>query len=253
MKPSKTYNPYGLLDKTARFRTLSRIAVWGGAALSLVLFFALYQLLVANGAPSWLSLCAYYLSECVSTSFLFILLALAVVTVAREEHALQKRLVLQETIALVGLSLCLRMLLYYLTALIDQTLDLGGFYFNDVTLQYLTEAGGFHFFMAVLSAFFGIVTMLCVLLITLFLVKKSYRQTNLRGRVSDRMKKLPVIVYLAISTGFALINTVMTVIDIGISADFSVIFSLLLPYLEIALFTLVGYYIVSQTVSYFED
>ncbi|MBR2987625.1 MAG: hypothetical protein IKC63_06360 [Clostridia bacterium] len=240
------YNPYGIHERTDAFKKFGRILVWGGGGGSLVLFFLLYQLLVANGAPSWLCLAAHYLTQAFSVFMMFGIMALTVIATAHEESALRKSLLLQEIAALFSLSLILRMALYFLTALIDASFDLGGFYLNDVTLSFLTEAYGFQFLMSTLSAFLGVLSMSMVLLLSAYLIKRLYRKAATRGAVSDAMKKAPVLVYLAVSGFFALINTVMTVIDLGFSLDFSVIFSLLLPYLEIALFTLLGYYVISE-------
>lgn len=246
------YNPYALGARREAYIKWSKLLTFGGTGLSVFLFFALFQLLVANGAPSWLSLAAYYLSEAVSTTVLFGIMALLVLSVSHEETDLGNRLVWQEIAALVSISLFLRMLLYYLTAVIDAKLDLGGFYFNDVTLTYLTEADGFQFFMATLSAFLGVVTMILVLLLSRYFVKRAYRQANCRGKTFDLMKKLPVLVYLAVSVASAVINTVISIVDHGIAFEFSVIFTLLLPYIEIALFTLVGHYVILAVVSHFE-
>lgn len=250
MKIKPTHNPYGLKD-TAGFVKFARLVIWGGNAISLALFFFVYQLLVANSAPSFLTLTVFYLSECFSASLLFATLALLLLTVVHEEKALSRRLIWEESLALILLSLILRMSLYFLTAVLDNLHLFGGFYLNDVTLSYLLEAGGFNLIMRSLSAFFGVVTMLAVILVSFFWIKKRYAK-GIRGKIDSMMKKIPILVYLAISVGFAIINTVMTVIDLGISLSFSVIFSLLLPYIEIAVLTLVGQYIVDEVIRHLE-
>ncbi len=252
MKKQIAYNPYGFHQEESRFKKLTRIAVWGGSVASLILFLFGYQLLVANRAPRALSLIVSYLSEGISVVALFTLLALLVLTVSHEETALRKSLLLSETIALFSLSVVLRMLLYFLTAVIDNTGILGDFYLNDVTLFYLTFAGGFRLIMNTLSSLFGVLMILVVLLVSTWLVKKEYQKGE-RGKLSHMMAKLPLLTYLALSVGSALINTVMSIIDIGIALDATVIFTLLLPYIEIAVYTVIGHFVMQEVIKLFEN
>lgn len=244
------YHPYGIKDQAGFLKGLA-LFIWGGIAASLFLNFFLYQLLSANRAASWLCQIAFYLSDGVSTVSLFCTLALLVLTYAHEEKALRKKLLVSETLALFSLSFVLRLLLYYLSALID-TGDFLGFYLNDVTLSYLTEAGGFRFFMSALTAFLGILTVLLVVFLSAAFLKKRYQGARERGKAEKGMLQIPTLVYLAVSVTFALIDTVMTVIDKGFAFEFSVIFTLVLPYLEIAIYTLIGHFVIDEVVRYYE-
>jgi hypothetical protein len=245
------YNPYGLKDQ-ASFLRFARLVIYGGCGAGLFVFFFIYQVLVANSAPSWLSLTVYYLSEAVTTAALFATLALIAIAITREEWRLVKRLLWEEIASLFLLSFLLRILLYLFTAFIDSTGILGGFYLNDVTLSYLVDAYAFNLIMRAVSVLFGVATMLAVVLLSTHLIKKQY-QKGVRGKITDAHKKLPLIVYLAVSIGFALVNTVMTVIDLGVALKFSIIFSLILPYVEIGVLTLIGQYVIEEVVKHFEN
>lgn len=247
MKQS-TYNPYGVKDRAA-FERLFRLAVWICPLISLALYFLVYQLLVANGAPSFLVTTVFYLTEAVSTAALFATLALLVLSVTHEETALRRRLLIAESVSLLAISFVLRIGLYILTAFFDHLGFLGGFYLNDVTISYIFDKGAFNFRMKlVLPTFFGILSMLFVILLSLFLVKRSY-QKGLRGKTGEHTRKIPILVYLGVSVSFALINTVMTIVDIGFAFTFPVVFTILLPYIEIAVLTFIGQYVVDEIVS----
>lgn len=245
-----TYNSYGIKDKAGFLKGLT-LFIWGGNAVSLFLNVFLFQLLSANRVASWLCQIAFYLSDSVSTVSLFATLALLVLAFAHEEDKLRQRLYTHEALALFSLSFVLRLLLYYLSALIDAA-DFLGFYLNDVTLSYLTEAGGFRFFMSALTSFLGIVTVLLVVFLSAVFLKKRYQSASERGKVAKGMLQIPTLVYLAVSVTFALIDTVMTVIDKGFALEFSVIFTLVLPYLEIAIYTLIGHFVIDEIVHHYE-
>lgn len=66
------------------------------------------------------------------------------------------------------------------------------------------------------------------------------------------MKKLPVVVYLAVAVIFAAIETGFTIAELGFSLRFQVVTTILMPYIEIALFSLLGYYVLSYLVDAFD-
>lgn len=249
MMKKPTYNPYGFSDK-ARFVKAMRLFVWGGIALGIALHFLVYQPLFANSAPRWITKTVFYLSDGISTAALFATLALLVLTVSHEEGTLRKKLFIEESLALVLLSLVLRMLLDLGTAAIDHA-DFLGFYLNDVTLSSLLNDFGFGFWMRSLSALFGILTMLLVIGVSAILLYRRYQSCE-RGKTAESLKRLPTLVYLGVSLMFAVIETVMTIAELGFAFEFGVLFTLLLPYLEIAIYTLVGKYLIDEIVTRFE-
>ena len=251
MKDTTTYNPYGIKDRAA-FLKLLRFSVFICPLISLALYFFVYQLLVANGAPNILATIVFYLTEAVSTAALFLTLALMALTVTHEETALRKKLLLWEALSLFGLSFVFRILFYLFTVFLDGLSFLGGFYLNDITMSYLFDQGAINFwFKLVIPAFFGVLSMLFVVFLSLALVKKSYGK-GLRGKTVEQIKKIPILVYLGVSVTFALLNTVLTIIDIGFAFTFSVVFTILLPYIEIAVLTFIGQYVIEETVSHLE-
>lgn len=251
MKRKPTYNPYAIKNE-AGFSKLLRASVLICPLISLALYFFGYQLLVANGAPRFLSTTVYYISEVLSTGALFATLALLLLTVTHEEAEKRRKLLLWETASLFGISLVARVGIYLLTAFLDELRFLGGFYLNDVTLSYLVDKGAFNLLMLMLSVFLGVLSMLFVIFVSLALVKKVYSKT-LRGKSDKKLLKLPVLVYLIVSLTFALLETVITVWDIGFALTASVLSTLLMPYFEIAILTFVGQYLMGEIVSHFES
>ncbi len=250
MKKNETYNPYGLGDKTPVFRRYAFFSTFGAALLGLF-FFLILQLLQANSAPVFLYYLVYYLSEVVSAGSLFALMALGVVAIAREEPALRKGLLKRETIALFSLSFAAKLFLYWLTALIDAKTSLP-FSFNNETLSLLMAAGGFRFFMSALSALLNLGLTLLTLFVAFALVRKIYKRAGPRGKIHPLMKKLPVFVYLAMALLSAIVNTILTILDYGISSSLNVLITLFMPYLAIAAYALLGYFFLCRLTDFFE-
>lgn len=249
MKKNETYNPYGLGDKTPVFRKYAVFSTFGAALLGLC-FFLILQLLRANSAPAFLYYLVYYLSEVVSAGSLFALMALGVVAIAREETALRKGLLKRETIALFSLSFGAKLFLYWLTAVIDAKTSLP-FAFNNETLSLLMAASGFRFFMSALSALFNLGLTLLTLFIVFALVRRVYNRAGQRGKILPRMKRLPVFIYLAVALFSAIVNTILTILDIGISGNLNVLINLFMPYLAIAAYALLGYFFLCRLTDFF--
>lgn len=251
MKDKNTYNPYAVKDAAGFLKWAKRV-IWLCPLLSLALYFFVYQLLVANRAPSFLSTVVFYINEAFSGATLFAFLALVVLLVAHEEKEKQKTLLLWQTVSLFSISFLLRVGMYLLTMLIDGWGILGGFYLNDRTLSFYFGANSFNFWMnLVLPSLLGVLSMLLVILLSRRFVKKAYGK-GLRGVTTPMLLKIPLLVYLAVSVFFALFESVMTVIELGFAFKFSVVLTLLLPYVEIGVLTFIGQYVIGEIVSRFE-
>lgn len=249
-KPTAAYNPYGLHEKEALFRKLTLLSTVVAALVGTFLFFPLLQILRANRAPSFWYYLVYYLSEVVSTAALFSVLALGVVTVAHEEKAMRRFLLLWQALSFGVISFALRLLLYYLSALLDSRLAIS-FYFNDETLSYLLASGGYNLLMSALSSFVNVTVTFFLIVIAFFLVRRAYRRASARAHVTTAMKRIPVVVYLCVSLLFALVNTVMTVAEYGIALSPTVLLTLITPYVEIAAFSILGSLFLSRLVDLF--
>lgn len=251
MKKKPTYNPYAIQDQSGFLKWTHRI-VWLCPLISLALYFFVYQLLVANRAPSFLATAAFYLNEAFSGAVLFAFLALFVLTVAHEEKALGGKLLLWQTASLFLLSFVLRVAFYLLTLFVDSLGIFGGFYLNDRLFSYFFADGGFNFwFNLVLPTLVGVLSMFFVILLSRYFVKKAYGGA-LRGKTNEKLLKIPILVYLAVSVAFALFESVMTVIELGFALKLSVVLTLILPYIKIGVLTLIGQYVIEEVVSRFE-
>ncbi len=250
MRNKQVYNPYTLDDnKQKDFRRLILIATVGASLLGSLLFFPLSQILTANGAASFWKYAVYYISEILSVGALFTVLALFTVAIAHEEHALRKKTLLWELVSVVLFSFALRIFLYWFTAFLDKHLTLD-FYFNDKTLDHLVRGGALLSY--IMSSLLNLPILLLVLFVSLRLVRTCYRKSSVRGAAVPMMKKIPVIVYLAVAVLFAAIESVFTVMELGFSLSFQVVTTILMPYIEIALFSLFGYYLLSYLVDAFD-
>lgn len=249
MRKNQEFNPYGLEEKETEFRRLMWLSTLGAALVGSLFFFPLSQILAANGAGSVWKYLVYYLSEILSAGALFAALALFVVSVAHEDRALCKKALLWESLSLVFVSVALRIFVYWLTAYLDKLLMID-FYFNDKTLAHLVNGGALLSYIA--SSILNLPVLFIVLLVSLYLIKRAYRASGVRGQASLMMKKLPVVVYLTVALVFAVIETVFTVSELGFSLTFQVVLTILMPYIEIALFSLLGYYLLSYIVDCFD-
>ena len=249
MRKKQEFNPFRLDYKEQEYHRLLWLSTIGVSLVGSLLFFPLTLILTANGAGSVWKYLVYYISEIVSAGGLFATLALFTVSVAHEERALRKKVWLWESISLVLISFLLRVVLYWFTAFLDKQLMIG-FYFNDKTLEHLTEGGALLSYIA--SSLLNLPVLFLVLALSLAFVKRSYRKAGVRGVAFPMMKKLPVVVYLLVAVVFAVIETVFTVIDLGFAFSPQVITTTLLPYIEIALFSLLGYYLLSYIVDCFD-
>ncbi len=249
IKPS--YNPNALsADKKALFKTLLRISTIIAAAVGTLLFLVL-QLLLANGAHTILKNIVTYLSEIISTVALFTVFSLVIVAVMRNETELYSKTLKLETIALATIAVAARFILYFLSALIDTKLG-GSFYFCDVTFYYLTESNGYRLWMWLLSALVNSIALpLAMIVVTKQIV--SRQMASSREKLEQRKTVIPVLVYLAVSLLFAIIDTVLTIISYGISASLIVIVTLVTPYIEIVLYSLLGYFTVKYVTPLFEE
>ena len=191
----------------------------------------------------------YYLSEILSVGGLFALLALLVVAVAHEDDSLRRKALRWEIGATIVLSFALRIFVYWFTAFLDKKLMID-FYFNDKTLAHLVHGGALTSY--IFSSLFNLPVLLFVILLSLRLVRANYRASQ-RGMASGMMKKIPVVVYLAVAVIFAVIETILTINDLGIAASMNVLTTLLMPYIEIALFTLLGSYLLTYLVEWFDQ
>ena len=250
MRNKQVYNPYTLDDnKQKEFRRLMWLSTVGASLLGSLFFFLLSQILTANGADSFWKYAVYYISEILSVGALFTVLALFTVAIAHEEHSLRKKTLLWELVSVVFFSFALRIFLYWFTAFLDKHLMLD-FYFNDKTLDHLIRGGALLSY--IMSSLLNLPILLLVLLVSLRLVRICYRKSSVRGAAVPMMKKIPVVVYLAVAVVFAAIETVFTVMELGFSLSFQVVTTILMPYIEIALFSLFGYYVLSYLVDAFD-
>lgn len=249
MRKKIVYNPYALENKEKEFRRLMLLSTLGASLIGSLFFFPLSQILTANGAASFWRYMVYYISEIVSVAALFSVLALFTVAVAHEEHTLRRKTLLWELVTVVLFSFVLRIFLYWFTAYLDKQFQID-FYFNDKTLAHLVDGGALLSY--ILSSFLNLPVLLLVLLLSIRLVRSSYRKSSVRGEATETMKKIPVVIYLSVAVVFAAIETVFTIVDLGFSFSFQVLTTTLLPYFEIALFSLLGYYLLSYIVDCFD-
>ena len=249
MRKKQTYNPYSIEEKGKEYRRLAWIATLGAALVGSVFFFPLSQMLAANSAPSFVKYAVYYLSEIISVAALFTVLALFTVAVAHEEKRLCRNVLLWELASVVFISFALRIFLYWFTAFLDKQLSID-FYFNDKTLAHLVKGGALLSY--IMSSFLNMPILLLVLFVSLHLVRKSYRKSGVRGEATMMMKKIPVVVYLVVATVFAVVESVFTIVDLGFAMSFKVVSTILLPYIEIALFSILGYYLHAYLVDCFD-
>ena len=249
MKKTNRFNPYGLEEKQKRFKQIMHLSTWGCALLGSLVFFPISLMLAANGADSLWKYVVYYLSEILSVGGLFALLALLVVAVAHEDDSLRRKALRWEIGATIVLSFALRIFVYWFTAFLDKKLMID-FYFNDKTLAHLVHGGALTSY--IFSSLFNLPVLLFVILLSLRLVRANYRASQ-RGMASGMMKKIPVVVYLAVAVIFAVIETILTINDLGIAASMNVLTTLLMPYIEIALFTLLGSYLLTYLVEWFDQ
>lgn len=249
MKKNENYNPYGLHEKEPLFKKIAFWSIFGASLAGLVFFLAL-QMLRANSAPTFVYYLVYYLSEVVSTGSLFALLALGAVSIAREEEGLRRKLLRREAAALFGISFAAKLFLYWLTALLDAKLVLP-FYFNNVTLSYLTASGGFRFIMSALSSLVNLTLTFLMLYVAFRLVRNAYLRGGKRGSLLPAMKKIPVFVYLTVALLSAVINTILTILDYGISASPGVLITLAMPYVAIAAYALLGQFFLNRLTDLF--
>jgi len=236
-------------NKQKDFRRLMLLSTVGVSLLGSLLFFPLSQILTANGAASAWKYLVYYISEILSVGALFSVLALFTIAVAHEEHTLRKKTMLWELLTLVFISFALRIFLYWFTAFLDKQLMLD-FYFNDKTLDHLTRGGALISF--IMSSLLNLPVLLLVLFVSLYSVRVCYQKSSVRGEAVPMMKKIPVVVYLAVAVLFAAVETGFTVAELGFSLSFQVVTTILMPYIEIALFSLFGYYLLSYLVDAFD-
>ncbi|MBQ4121031.1 MAG: hypothetical protein IJD35_03350 [Clostridia bacterium] len=250
MRKKQVYNPYALEEgKQKDYHRLLLFATLGASLIGSLFFFPLSQMLTANGADAVWKYLVYYISEIVSVGALFSVLALFTVAVAHEEHTLRKKTMLWEILTLVFISFALRIFLYWLAAFLDKQLMLD-FYFNDKTLDHLVRGGALLSY--IVSSLLNLPVLLLVLFVSLRLVRSFYRKSNVRGEAVPMMKKIPVVVYLAVAVIFAAIETGFTIAELGFSLRFQVVTTILMPYIEIALFSLLGYYVLSYLVDAFD-
>ena len=249
MRKKQEYNPYGLEDKQKEYYRLMWIATVGASLVGSLIFFPILQMMAANAAGTVWKYLVYYLSEIVSVGALFAVLALFTVAIAHEESALRRKALLWEIVSVVFFSFALRIFLYWLTAYLDKQLMID-FYFNDKTLDHLVRGGALLSY--IVSSILNLPVLLLVLLVSLRLVRSSYRKLGVRGVASPMMKKIPVVVYLVVAVVFAAIETGFTIADLGFSLTFQVVTTILMPYIEIALYSLLGYYMHSYIVDAFD-
>ncbi len=251
MKKKTVYNPYGIHGQEGLFNRLLFLATFGAALVGTLFFFLLSQILQANGAPLFLKEFVYYFGEIISAASLFTLLALTVVSVSREEKTLFVSLVKKEALALFCISCLMRVFLYWLTALVDDKLGIS-FYFNDTPLSTMLANNGLGLWAwglyTVLSAFAVVLT----ILLTYYLSRTVYRRSGKRGETPPFLNKLPSLIYLGITLISAIVGTVYSLIVDGFAFEASVIVDLVMPYVELALFSLAGYYYVSYLTALFK-
>ena len=65
------------------------------------------------------------------------------------------------------------------------------------------------------------------------------------------MKKTPVFVYLTVALLSAVINTILTILDYGISASPDVLITLAMPYVAIAAYALLGQFFLNRLTDLF--
>ena len=249
MRKQQVFNPYALEGKEKEYRRLMWLATVGASLIGSLFFFPLSQILAANGASSVWKYLVYYVSEIISVGALFAVLALFTVAVSHEEHAMRKKTLALELVSVVLFSFALRIFLYWFTAYLDKQLMLD-FYFNDKTLDHLVRGGALLSYIA--SSLLNLPILLLVLLVSLRLVRKCYRNSGVRGEAVLMMKKLPVVVYLVVAVLFAAIETGFSIFELGFALSFQVVSTILMPYIEIALFSLLGYYLLSYIVDAFD-
>ena len=233
-----TENPYGLFGEgaSASSRDAAK-AVLLPALLSTLVFFPVLQILMANGAPGVLYYIIYYVNQLFTLFFFMLVFSFSFLFMRHMEEEKEKKLSRLFLAVQFFIVFLLRLGVFLLGALIDDKLAID-FYFSNVTFDGLMANGGASF---VVQGVFMFINSFALVVLVYFLSRALVRKRFLKGSARGSMAAgsscfyvIPSVVYFAVSFIFALIDTVLTISDDGISADISTVATLLLPYLELA-------------------
>lgn len=236
-----TENPYKLSSDAAKrsLRDAGRAICTSAFSASLI-FFPLLQMIMANGAPSALYYIVYYIGQLFTLFFFMLVFSFAFLFVRHSEEALEKRLS-RKFITMQFLAVfLLRFFLFWAGAFIDDKLAID-FYFSNVTFDGLMADGGASLIVQGIFMFinsFAIVWF--VYFLSLRLVKKSYAKGVRRSsEAADApcFYIIPTVVYFAVGFVSTVADTVMTIAENGVSTEFSAIMTLVLPYVELVVYS----------------
>lgn len=248
-----------------RLSRLTLLLALGVPIIDTLLLFPLSQIILSNSSgTSVLYEIFSQLVELFNLTTFFLLLGLAIYCALIDQTKLLGRIVALHGITSVFVVVLFRILLYYLMALLDSTYVVP-FELCNQTLHSLTSDGGAQLMALGLSLFLSQVVLFALLgLMALFALHE--RQKSLGGKVDlspaclrdsfdaspiPKLLKLSLILFAAIALVNNMIDTVMTLIDIGAPSVFSDLMSLIVPYFMLAIHCLVSYLTLEYGTRYF--
>lgn len=207
--------------------------------ISTLVVFPVMQIFIANGNDTAYYVC-YYLYQIIQTCAFFGYFSAIAVVIRRTGHNGDSRIEWFHTGSELLIFAIGEFLVYSLTAVIDSRNTLP-FSLCDKSLAQLTDNGGFELFMT----FINLVINAIVIIIIATVVSVIFRRVREKRGEGLRYRSyalVSVIVYLAISYFWRIIDTVIAVKDNGIPYGLGNVMYLLLPYAETAIFAVVGYF-----------
>lgn len=234
-------------------------------AIDTLLLFPLSQIILSNSSGTGVLYEIFsQIVELYNLTTFFLLLGLAVYCALIDQTKLLGRIVALHGIASVFVVVLLRILLYYLLALLDSTY-LVPFELCNQTLNSLTTDGGAQLMALGLSLFISQVILFALLGLMAMLALRARQKAlekkadlspvclrdNFDSTPIPKLLRLGLILFAVVALINSVFDTVMTLIDIGAPAVFSDLMSLIVPYFLLAIHCLVCYLALEYGVRYF--
>lgn len=223
--------------------------------LDALVIFPLRQIILANSSGTSMVYEVFYqITELFNLTAFFLLLTLTIYCALADAPKLLGRIVALHGIASVFIVILLRMGIYYLLAWIDAEFY-PPFDLCNQTLNSLTKNDGAEWMALSLTLFLSQV-ILFVLLGIIALLSLRARQTAIARKIDlspaalseqweatpfPRLIKLTLILYALQAFANQIIDTVLSLLDLGVPNAFSTLLSLIVPYFLLALYCLLGY------------
>lgn len=233
--------------------------------LDTLVIFPLRQIILANSSGTSIIYEVFYqITELFNLTAFFLLLALTVYCALADAPKLLGRIVALHGIASVFIVILLRMGIYYLLAWIDSAFY-PPFDLCNQTLNALTKDDGAQMMALALTLFISQVILFVLVGIIALLALRS-RQTALARKTDlsptalseqfdqtpfPRLLKLTLILYAIEAFANQIINTVLSLIELGIPGTFSTLLDLIVPYFLLAIYCLLGYLALDYSARYF--